>query len=570
MFENLSQQLWRTFLGAVVIVLALAFIVSDPMGGQQGCQPPGETHAARVYGKSITTGDFQAAYTMASFILNRGRSFQMTRTNAERFDLREHVMNGLVERGLLAKKARELGFEVSQEDVWQELFENGTVYYTAAVDAPFQLMSGPFPLPVRDEDGEFDREIAENLIQYQLRRSLGEFAENQIEDRLAARMRDTVVASVAVSPQETWDAYVQEKDQAVISFIQVFPRYYQERLEPTEDEVRAWMAEEANQEAVQRLYEARQREFTDLERQVRARHILVRMEQGATEEVERQARTRAEAILAKVREGSESFGALARRYSDGDKAARGGDLGWRAQGSDVPAPVDEVMFSLEPGSVSDIVRSDFGFHIVLVEQSREGTVPEDEALLDIATAEYRSARGSEIARAAAERARELLAEGVEPSEIAERLEAFPDDPAPESDEVDPLAADRERDSNAPLGRTSRRFGRGGVPIDGVDNGRLIQIVFEDLTLESPLPDEVLQMGRDFVAFKLTEREHATEEGFTDAIRLRLTEGLRRQKQREALTLYLAQLRDEATRAGAIDVNARMLSYDPNAEPVPEE
>lgn len=104
-------------------------------------------------------------------------------------------------------------------------------------------------------------------------------------------------------------------------------------------------------------------------REVRARHILV-MYQGSVRapstitRTRQEARTRAEEVLRRARAG-EDFATLARTYSDEPNASEtGGDLGRFRHGQMVPA-FDEAVFALDPGQISDIIETDFGFHVIL-------------------------------------------------------------------------------------------------------------------------------------------------------------------------------------------------------------
>ena len=158
MLEQLGQQLSKAFLAVVVVVLSLAFIISSPFGNQDGCRPAGVTYAAKVYGETITPGDFEAALALASYAMSGGRSTQLPREMAERYEIRRHVLNGLVERTLLARRARELGFDVSQDEIWRYLADDGSAMLSMGIDAPPQMASTELRLSLRDEDGAFDRE----------------------------------------------------------------------------------------------------------------------------------------------------------------------------------------------------------------------------------------------------------------------------------------------------------------------------------------------------------------------------------------------------------------------------
>jgi peptidyl-prolyl cis-trans isomerase C len=98
--------------------------------------------------------------------------------------------------------------------------------------------------------------------------------------------------------------------------------------------------------------------------QVRASHILIKVGPGADTSQKAEARKKLEKIQGRVNNG-EDFSALARERSEGPSSARGGDLGYFGRGKMVK-PFEEAALALRPGEVSDIVETEFGYHLIKV------------------------------------------------------------------------------------------------------------------------------------------------------------------------------------------------------------
>ncbi len=126
------------------------------------------------------------------------------------------------------------------------------------------------------------------------------------------------------------------------------------------------LAERVNDEALRDGYDKMTRDFPE-EEEVRARHILVDEEDDA------------KAIAKALRGTDEDFAKLAAEKSTGPSGASGGDLGYFKKG-DMVAPFAEAAFAMQPGDISDPVKTQFGWHVIKLEDRRTSKPPSFEEL----------------------------------------------------------------------------------------------------------------------------------------------------------------------------------------------
>jgi len=114
---------------------------------------------------------------------------------------------------------------------------------------------------------------------------------------------------------------------------------------------------------------------------IRARHILIKTDTSATDEEKKKAKTKAEEVLAKIKKG-EDFSKLASEVSnDPGTKDKGGDLDFFPKGTMVPA-FEEVAFSLKPGEVSGIVETEYGYHLIKMEEKKDAHLEPYENIKD--------------------------------------------------------------------------------------------------------------------------------------------------------------------------------------------
>lgn len=136
-----------------------------------------------------------------------------------------------------------------------------------------------------------------------------------------------------------------------------------------------------DEEEVKNYYQMHLNEFIEVPEQVRARHILFRLPPNPTEEEKKKVIERAENIIKLIKDGAD-FGEMAKIHSDdpGTKS-RGGDLGFFGRGRMVK-PFEDAVFSMKVGEISNPIQTNFGIHIIKLEDKREAKYKSFEKISD--------------------------------------------------------------------------------------------------------------------------------------------------------------------------------------------
>ena len=124
-----------------------------------------------------------------------------------------------------------------------------------------------------------------------------------------------------------------------------------------------------SEKSIVNFYRENQKEFWE-EGKAKARHILFIAERGSSKKVKREKLRLAKKVLSEIRKGTD-FAKLAMKYSEDVSASSGGDVGFVGRGKMVPE-FEEAVFSLKSGQVSNIVETEYGYHIIKVEEVLPG------------------------------------------------------------------------------------------------------------------------------------------------------------------------------------------------------
>ena len=200
----------------------------------------------------------------------------------------------------------------------------------------------------------------------------------------------------------------------------------------------------------------------------RASHVLIRVDKGAMEAEVAAAKAKADQLLVQVRKSPDEFARIAKDNSqDPGSAEKGGDLDWFGRGAMVKE-FEDVAFTLKEGQISDVVRSDFGFHIIRV----TGVRPELVKTLDEVKADILA----ELKREAGVR------------KYAEAAEAFGNTVYEQSDSLKPAAEKWKLDL-----RQSQWLVKGGKLAPPFDNQKLVAALFGDDGLKNKRNTEAVEV-----------------------------------------------------------------------------
>ncbi len=359
------------------IVIGLIIITFALFGLGSYLQDKSRIYAAKVNDVEIAPRELQMAYQN-----QRARMEQML---GDAFDpalidermLKQQALDNLVRRQLILQAAEEAGMAVSDQLLAAQIHSVSAFQENGAFDqARYQrLLAAQGQTPAGFE--------------YETRRML-------VADQLINGISDTAF----VTDAEVDRAYALQEQKRSFDYLVVSAEPYKAGIEPGEAEIKAYYEQhsdtymtpervrlaylrlnadvlgqdiEVSEEKLKEHYQQKKASLKTKE-QRRASHILFQVASDADEATIEKARARADEVLKQIRNGAD-FAKLAGENSDDPgSAAQGGDLGYFATGAMVPE-FDKTVFAMNVGDVSDLVRTQFGFHIIKLTDIKGSKIP---------------------------------------------------------------------------------------------------------------------------------------------------------------------------------------------------
>ena len=354
----------KGWLGALVIIMItipFAFWgIESYIGGG------GQQFAAVVNGEEISLNQFENAYSNQLARLNQQFGSALPFTNEQ---IKTQVLDQLINSVVLEENSYSSGYRVSDNSLKQSiaaLFSRDGKFdrdYFENIIASNGMTVSQYELRLRNELRMLQKQnaiIASAILTDKEVRQLAALEQQERDIRMIKFNIDKDSADIVVTEQDIEDFYNTNADRYMTpESVSV------EYIEMTSDELADSI--DVDEDKLTEMYDDYKRILLEKEER-KARHILMQI--GTSAEKSKEAlMPRIKELQQKLNDG-ESFEDLAREYSDDPGSAKqGGDLGWVATGEMVK-PFEDALFSMNKGEVSNIVETQFGLHLIRLDDIR--------------------------------------------------------------------------------------------------------------------------------------------------------------------------------------------------------
>ena len=399
------------FLGLII----LSFIV---FYGAGKLHEPTSVQVAEVNGEAISQQEFSLAYERAVDRYRQILKGSLTPEMLKGLNLKGSLLEEMIRNKLVLQEARSLGLTATDEDLVQHLSQ-----------APeFQV------------GGRFNKE---HYLQILRANQIlpAQFEADQRDQLTMQRLYGVVLDAVHVTEAEVRDRYRIDQEKIDLSFVKLpisdfavqvkltddeVQKYYERNKESLKEPLRIQLeylsypfekflaSADVSDKEIEEYYQTHREDKFHNRREAKVRYISVPI---TDEDQKKGGRPRADEIVNAARAGKD-FGQLAQSASNDPSAAKGGDLGWVAQGQ-LPPPIEKVIFALKKGEVSDPIETPAGFQIFKVEDLKEEKVQSLKEATPEIVKTLKSEKANREAAKVADRDREKALSGVDFAKLAQ-------------------------------------------------------------------------------------------------------------------------------------------------------
>lgn len=331
--------------GVIVGLIVISFVFTLGYNDQMGTI----SHVAQVGNSKISFSDFEREVAQqVRFYSQITGGQELTSDQIEQFQIRYAALRNLINQRLLNESAESFGVYVGDASVSDEIKK----------------------LPYFQTNNQFDLLKYKQLLEAN-RLSSASF-EAQVRDGVAAQTVQQVLASFPISETYIKDLSKFKNDKIKVTAVEFSSEDFVDYVEVTPAEIVDYLSNPVTQEKVRIEFEKQKGELSTPE-QVKASHILLTANDKETDE---QVLKKAQELKKKLT--VKNFATLANKNTmDPSGKGKGGDLGWFSKGRMVPG-FENAAFSLKPGTISEPIKTAFGYHIIYVQDKKAAV----EATLD--------------------------------------------------------------------------------------------------------------------------------------------------------------------------------------------
>ena len=367
---------WLKWSLGLVCLAFIIFYIPDFLRGSGADAASGDT-IAKVDGQEISTGEFRRTYQAQLQAYRSAYGANMSEQLLKQLGIEQQILQQMVDERAALAEAERLNITASDEEVRQAILtmpafqENGVFIGDQRYQQLLRMQRPPMTA------AEFEDSVRRQLTVQKLRASLTDWmsvADSELEQEYRHR-NDKVKLAVVSFTADSFRNQVQVSDADVASY---FDAHKNDFKIPEKRKIRYALIDIDAMRAkinvptadVERAYNNNIEQYSTPE-QVRASHILIKTE-GKDEAA---AKAKAEDVLKQAKAGAD-FAELAKKYSEDEGSAKnGGDLDYFGRGRMVPE-FDQAVFAMQPGQISDLVKTQYGYHIIkLIDKKTATTRP---------------------------------------------------------------------------------------------------------------------------------------------------------------------------------------------------
>jgi peptidyl-prolyl cis-trans isomerase D len=332
----------------IFLIITASFLFS----GYDKFSLGGGKNVATVDGTPVTIKEYQAALSrQVEFYSQMLGGKSLTQKQIEEMGIKQSIITGLIQQKLISNAANSAGLAVSLNEIKNEI--KNLQYFK------------------RNE--QFDVNAYRTVLQ------TNGYTPTQFEELISNDLKqkkvDEFFSTTLISENYVKDVLNFKNSSANVIAIKISRHSLAPLVSISEQEIKDYLSKPENQKALEAAYKENEAKYKQPQ-EVKARHILIKGDDAKSLD-------RIKAIKAKV--NTKNFSTIANKETeDASGKSNGGELGWFPRGRMVPE-FDKVAFDMKPGQISEPVKTQFGYHLILVEDKKEAkTQPLDSVKNELA------------------------------------------------------------------------------------------------------------------------------------------------------------------------------------------